>query len=103
MGAEHAITSTADGGSSLLFKNGIDMDLSRFSSELIQTLQSLHRGSSACVKINGAYTYWFAIRRDVRQGCVVSPWLFKLLMDDCLYDLLSNDERSVKCLRSADD
>ncbi|GBP79925.1 hypothetical protein EVAR_75297_1 [Eumeta japonica] len=42
--------------------------------------------------------------RDMRQGYVASPWLFKLLMNDCLHNLkeyesrLEMDELSVKCL-----
>ncbi|GBP79039.1 hypothetical protein EVAR_56654_1 [Eumeta japonica] len=52
-----------------------------------QALQSLYRNSSACVRINRAYTDLFDIRRGVRQGCVASPWLFNLFMDSCLYDL----------------
>ncbi|GBP06518.1 hypothetical protein EVAR_4635_1 [Eumeta japonica] len=59
------------------------------SSGLIQAQQSLYRGSSACLRINGAYTDWFDIRRGVRQGCVACPWLFILFVDSCLYDLRS--------------
>ncbi|GBP59055.1 LINE-1 reverse transcriptase homolog [Eumeta japonica] len=79
------------------------------SSALIQALQSLYKGFSAFVRINGAYTDWFDIRRDVRQGCVASPWLFNLFMDGCLFNLkkykcgLRMDELSVKCLLYADD
>ncbi|GBP91978.1 hypothetical protein EVAR_59372_1 [Eumeta japonica] len=71
------------------------------------TLQSLYRGSNVCVKINGAYTDWFDIRRGVGQECVAC--LFNLLMDSCLYDLkeyecrLKMDELSVECLLYADD
>ncbi|GBP65757.1 hypothetical protein EVAR_44402_1 [Eumeta japonica] len=43
------------------------------SSGLTQALQSLYRGSSACIRINGAYTDWFDIRRVVRQGYLASP------------------------------
>ncbi|GBP15722.1 Retrovirus-related Pol polyprotein from type-1 retrotransposable element R2 [Eumeta japonica] len=45
----------------------------------------------------------------VRQGCVASPWLFKLFMDSCLYELeeyefgQKMDELPVKCLLYADD
>ncbi|GBP54494.1 Retrovirus-related Pol polyprotein from type-1 retrotransposable element R2 [Eumeta japonica] len=79
------------------------------SSRLIQALQPLYRGSSACVRINGADPEWLDILRGVRQGCVTSPWLFNLFMDSCLYDLieyecgLRMDELSVKCLLYADD
>ncbi|GBP26862.1 hypothetical protein EVAR_16442_1 [Eumeta japonica] len=41
-------------------------------SVLILALQSLHRGSSACDRINGSYTDWFDIHRGVIQGCVAS-------------------------------
>ncbi|GBP45683.1 hypothetical protein EVAR_35951_1 [Eumeta japonica] len=66
------------------------------------------RGSSACIRINGAYTDWFDIRRGVRQGFITLPWLFNLFMDSCLYDLkeyecgLRMDELSVKFLLYAD-
>ena len=53
---------------------------------LIRALKSLYKDSSACVRINGAYTDWFCISRGVRQGCVASPWLFNLYMDSCLTD-----------------
>ncbi|GBP18830.1 hypothetical protein EVAR_93258_1 [Eumeta japonica] len=45
------------------------------------------RGSSVYVRINGAYTDWFDIRKGVRQRCVASTWLFNLFMDSCLYYL----------------
>ena len=44
---------------------------------LKRALKFLYKDSSACVKINGAYTGWFCISRGVRQGCVASPWLFR--------------------------
>ncbi|GBP60726.1 hypothetical protein EVAR_47464_1 [Eumeta japonica] len=72
------------------------------SSGLIQAPQSLYRGSSACVRINGAYTDRFDTCMVVRRGCVASPWLFNLFMDSCLCDLekyecgLRIDELSVK-------
>ena len=40
---------------------------------LIRAVKSLYKDSSACIRINGAYTNWFCISRDVRQGCVASP------------------------------
>lgn len=76
---------------------------------LIRALKSLYDGSSACVRINGAYSDWFAIGKGVRQGCVASPWLFNLFMDSCLDDLkdcgwgLRLGELLVKCLLYADD
>ncbi|GBP92565.1 hypothetical protein EVAR_56662_1 [Eumeta japonica] len=77
-------------------------------SGLILAIECLYRGPSACVRINGAYTDWFNIRRCVRQGCVASPWLFNLFMNG-MYDLkkyeciLRMEELPVKCLLNADD
>ena len=79
------------------------------SSSLIRALKSLYENSSACVRINGAYTEWFPVERGVRQGCVASPWLFNLFMDNCLTDLkesvfgLRMNELLIKCLLYADD
>ncbi|KAI5639977.1 reverse transcriptase (RNA-dependent DNA polymerase) domain-containing protein [Phthorimaea operculella] len=67
------------------------------------------KDSSACVRINGAYTELFNIEKGVRQGCVASPWLFNLFMDSCLTDLkesvcgLRMNDLLVKCLLYADD
>lgn len=72
-------------------------------------LKSLYENSRACVRINGAYTDWFDISRDVRQGCVASPWLYNLFVASCLRDLkyselgLRMGELSIKCLLNADD
>ncbi|KAI5640813.1 reverse transcriptase (RNA-dependent DNA polymerase) domain-containing protein [Phthorimaea operculella] len=79
------------------------------SSSLIRALKSLYKDSSACVRINGAYTELFNIEKGVRQGCVASPWLFNLFMDSCLTDLkesvcgLRMNDLLVKCLLYADD
>lgn len=76
---------------------------------LIRALQSLYENSSACVRIEGAYTEWFSIQKGVRQGCVASPWLFNLFMDNCLTDLkeseygLRMNGLLIKCLLYADD
>ena len=79
------------------------------SSSLIRALKSLYENSSACVRVNGAYTEWFNIEKGVRQGCVASPWLFNLFMDTCLTGLKESDYGirmnglTVKCLLYADD
>ncbi|KAI5635653.1 reverse transcriptase (RNA-dependent DNA polymerase) domain-containing protein [Phthorimaea operculella] len=76
---------------------------------LVRALKSLYKDSSACVRINGAFTELFNIEKGVRQGCVASPWLFNLFMDSCLTDLkeceygLKMNGLLVKCLLYADD
>lgn len=52
--------------------------------QLINAIASLYEGSAACVRINGDLTPWFSIIKGVKQGCVMSPWLFILYMDKCM-------------------
>ncbi len=37
--------------------------------------------ASACVKISGETSTHFEIKVGLRQGCVMSPWLFNIYMD----------------------
>ena len=30
---------------------------------------------------------WFNVNVDIRQGCVISPWLFNVYMDDIIKDV----------------
>ena len=39
------------------------------------------------VRLNDAESDWFNINREVRQLCVMSPWLFNLYMDGVLKEL----------------
>ena len=48
----------------------------------MKAIQSLYAGSQACVRvIGGRLSEWFPISQGVRQGCVLSPWLFNVFMD----------------------
>ena len=41
-------------------------------------LRNLHAGQEATVRTEHGTTYWFQIRKGVRQGCTLSPCLFNL-------------------------
>src|SRR5678815_1052757 len=41
----------------------------------------MYMDSEACVSINDVKGDWFSINSGVRQGCVMSPWLFNVYMD----------------------
>ena len=44
---------------------------------LVRAIQSMY----LCVRTSGKMLGWFPITQGVRQGCVMSPWLFNVLMD----------------------
>ena len=49
--------------------------------KLMRAIWSLYEGSEACVRFGGMLSGWFPISQGVRQGCVLSPWLFNVYMD----------------------
>ena len=41
-------------------------------------LRNLYAGQEATVRTGHGTTDWFQIGKEVRQGCILSPWLFNL-------------------------
>ena len=49
--------------------------------QLLKAVQSLNEKSEACVRVCREEGEWFEVGVGLRQGCVISPWLFNLFMD----------------------
>ena len=49
--------------------------------KLLQAVKSLYAGSKACVRVANKLSEWFQVKVGLRQGCVMSPWLFNLYID----------------------
>ena len=47
-------------------------------SRLLRAVKSLYVGSKASVRVGNEMSEWFPVRVGLRQGCVMSPWLFNL-------------------------
>jgi len=45
-------------------------------------LAKLYRKQLAKVKVVGTLSEWFPVKKGVRQGCVLSPYLFNILSSD---------------------
>ena len=45
---------------------------------LTSLLRNLYAGQEATVRTGHETTDWFQIGKGVRQGCILSPWLFNL-------------------------
>jgi len=53
------------------------MDM-RYPVHLIDLLAKLYRKQLVKVKVEGTLSKWFAVKKIVRQGCVLSPYLFNV-------------------------
>ena len=84
---------------------------------LLRAIQSLYAESEARVRVCREEGEWFGVKVGLRQGCVMSPWLFNLFMDGVmkevrekageigasLWDARRNCEWNVEWLMFADD
>ena len=55
--------------------------------KLLKAVQAFYRNSRACVRVNGKVSEEFDIHVGVRQGCVMSPWLFNIYMDGVMREM----------------
>ena len=76
------------------------------------TLQSLYENAMSAVLVQGATGEWFHTSVGVRQGCLLSPILFNIFLDDIMTHALDNYNgtismggggRQITNLRFADD
>ena len=44
-------------------------------------LKSFYVDSRTCVRVGNDVSEWFPVNVRLRQGCVMSPWLFNVYMD----------------------
>ena len=48
--------------------------------KLLKAVQSFYVDSRACVRVGNDVSEWFPVNVGLRQGCVISPWLFNVYM-----------------------
>ena len=48
---------------------------------VLRGIQSFYEGSTACVRVGSDMSESFEVTVGLRQGCVMSPWLFNVYMD----------------------
>ncbi len=53
----------------------------------MEEIKAFYREANACVKVYGELSESFAGGVGVRQGCVMSPWLFNIFMDGCIREV----------------
>ena len=80
---------------------------------LLKGVRSFYNTSRACVRVKRSLTEFFEVEVGLRQGCVMSPWLFNVFLDSVIRSmnrvdkgasLIMHEERwEVSMLLFADD
>ena len=55
--------------------------------KLLKAVQSFYVDSLACVRVGNDVSEWFPVNVGLRQGCVMSSWLFNVYMDGVVLDV----------------
>ncbi len=55
--------------------------------QLLEGIKSFYENASASVRVNGELSESFKVKVGVRQGCVMSAWLFSIYMDGCIREM----------------
>ncbi len=55
--------------------------------QLLEGIRSFYESANASVRVNGELSENFKVEMGVRQGCVMSPWLFNMYMDGCIREM----------------
>ena len=65
--------------------------------KLLKSLKSFYDGCSASVRVGRSLGKWFSVDVGLRQGCVMSPWLFNVYMDTVVREVgMRTLERGVR-------
>ena len=49
--------------------------------KLLKAVKSFYVDGRACLRVGNNVSYQFPVNVGLRQGCLMSPWLFKVYMD----------------------
>ena len=55
--------------------------------KLLKAVQSFYVDSRTCVRVGNDVSEWFPVNVGLRQGFVMSPWLFNVYMDSVIREV----------------
>ena len=55
--------------------------------KLLNGIKSMYIDSSVCIRVKGGESKQFRIDSKVREGCIMSPWLFNVYMDGVMKEV----------------
>ena len=73
---------------SVLFKTGVQ-------SKMLRMLKSMYRTVHACVRCGSENTEYFTCLQDLMQGCLASPTLFSLFINELAHDIISQRKQGL--------
>ena len=65
------------------------------SANLVRTIEQLYDKASSAVQMNGSIGEWFRTTVGVRQGCLLSPTLFNIFLEQIMSDALEEHDGKV--------
>ena len=66
-----------------------------FPEKVINILSSMYANNQCCVRHGGQLSEWFKVKTGVRQGCVISPLLFNIVIDWVMKRATSDRPRGI--------
>ena len=51
------------------------------STKVINIIKDMYEDNKCCVRHDGEHSDWFQVKTGVRQGCIISPLLFLIVID----------------------
>ena len=64
--------------------------------KIIKLIRIFYDNYECSVLHNGQLSDWFSVRTGVRQGCVISPLIFLVVVDWCTRPTLGNGNTSIR-------
>ena len=77
--------------------------------KILHVIREMYRNTEYCVRVNGLDTDWFQVTTGLKQGCMLSPLLFNLFINNLVENIKSLNigidigEEKVSLLLYADD
>ena len=67
----------------------IDMGFLR---HLVKLTESLYDSQEAAIRVEGEMSEWFSVGKGVRQGCILSPYLFNIYAENIMRNFRNDPE-----------